>query len=220
MQEPYFQFPMLTDVQLVELARRGDQEAFGALVRRHRQKCVDVAASFLRNHADAEDQVQTALLKAYEHLDQYHAEAEFSTWLARIVVNQSLMLIRVRRRVRFLYLDDVPSEPKAMLAFLPNPEYELASRQMTRVLTSEIDLLPHLLRTVILLRGVRGLPMIDVAAQLGISVEAAKSRLVRARTELRLRMAKHYRRVTRSSSSSLPAAPSSQTSQCRMAQTA
>jgi len=195
MQKASVEFLELTDLQLVERARGNDHAAFGELVRRHRQKCLNVAASLLRNDCEIEDQVQTALLKAYIHLDQYHGDSEFSTWLARIVFNQSLILMRGRRRVRLLYLDDVPYRSADLLvAPHPDPESELASRQMRQVLVREVGLIPEVLRSVMLLRDVRGLPIADVAARLGISVPAAKSRLVRARREVRLRMARHYHR--------------------------
>jgi RNA polymerase sigma-70 factor, ECF subfamily len=195
MQTAFVEFLELTDSQLVERARGNDHAAFGELVRRHRQKCLNVAASLLRNDGEIEDQVQIALLKAYRHLHQYQGEAEFSTWLARIVFNQSLILMRGRRRIRLLYLDDVPYRTAELLvAPHLDPESELASRQLRQVLVREVGLIPEVLRSVMLLRDVRGLPIADVAARLGISVPAAKSRLVRARREVRLRMARHYRR--------------------------
>jgi len=222
MQDAYNELRSLSDTQLVDAARQGDEPAFGELVRRHRQKCVDLGGYFLRNHGDAEDQVQIALLKAYEHLDQYHGDAEFSTWLSRIVANQCLMLMRERRRARFIYLDEVPSEEKAMPMQLsaagPDPEGLLAFHQLTGVLRKEIGCIPHLLRDVMLLRDVNGLPMTDVASQLGISIPAAKSRLVRARTELRSRMTRHYQGMSRSSALSRCAAPLNQVGRCRAVQ--
>ena len=93
------------DRVLVDLARHGDNDAFGELVRRHHRRCVE-SRPFLRNHWDAEDQVQVALLKAHTHLSQYQGEAEFVTWLLRIVINQCLMFMREKRRAQFVYLDD------------------------------------------------------------------------------------------------------------------
>ena len=204
-------FAAETDQELVDRSRRGDQEAFGELVRRHQRKCVDLACFYLRNRGDAEDQAQNAFLKAYQHLDQYEGEAEFGTWLARIVANQCLMLMRVQRRARFLYLDEVPSESKAVPFQLPatgpDPEGELAVVQLIGVLRLEIRRIPPMLRNVMLLRDVEGLPMTRVADQLGITVSAAKSRLVRARTELRCRMIRHCDRINDPSVLSRSAAP-------------
>ena len=187
--------PILDDHTLVDLARGGDRDAFGELTRRHRRKCVDLATFFLRNRGDAEDEVQNAFSKAYAHLDQYHGEAEFATWLARIVENQCLMLMRVRRRTRFLYLDEsdsnVDAPPVQLPACGPDPEGEFAFEQMKTVLKTEIRRIPPMLRHVMILRDIQELPMVEVADQLGITVPAAKSRLLRARAELRSRLMKH-----------------------------
>src|SRR5215469_13052972 len=194
MQDAIEEVQTLTELELIERARAGDRDAFGSLIERHWKRCVDLACAYLRNRGDAEDQAQTACLKAFQHLDQYKGDAEFATWLARIVANQCLMLIRVRRRTRFLYLDEVSSEPKTRPVELPDsgpdPEGDFAFRQMIEVLRREIRHIPPLLRNVMVLRDVQGLPIMHVAGQLGISVPAAKSRLVRARTELRVRMAR------------------------------
>src|SRR5215471_329677 len=130
MQDATIRIAPLNDSELVELSRKGDQGAFGELTRRHWRKCVDLGCFFLRNRGDAEDSAQDAFVKAYEHLDQFQGGAEFYTWLSRIVVNECLMLMRVRRRTRFVYLDEEPSDPKALPVQLPgagpDPEGELA----------------------------------------------------------------------------------------------
>jgi RNA polymerase sigma-70 factor (ECF subfamily) len=206
--------PTLTigsDQQLVEMARAGDQEAFGELLRRHRPRCVDLATFYLRNRGDAEDEVQNAFSKAYAHLDQYQGEAEFATWLVRIVANQCLMLLRVRRRTKFVHLDETPSihdaPPMELPACGPDPEGEFAFDQMKCVLRKEIRRIPPLLRNVMVLRDIMELPMTDVASELGITVPAAKSRLLRARTELRSRLMRYTERAGSQSLLSRTAAP-------------
>ncbi len=211
MKDTWTEATQLTDQQLVELTRQGDQQAFGILIQRHWRKCVDLGCYFLRNRGDAEDQAQNAMMKAYERLDQYQGEAEFATWLARIVANQCLMLMRVRRRARFVYLDEMPTEPKALPVQLPStepdPEGALAFAQLTDVLRMEVGRIPRLMRNVMVLRDIQGLPMRDVADELGITVSAAKSRLVRARAELRARMTCHYHAGRSSSPIGRTAAP-------------
>src|SRR5215469_10594157 len=96
-----------TDRDLVYFAKGGDGQAFGELVRRHHRFCVGLAARILRDRGDAEDETQNAYWSAFQHLHQFQGEAEFSAWLARIVVNHSLMLLRARRRARFLHLDAI-----------------------------------------------------------------------------------------------------------------
>jgi RNA polymerase sigma-70 factor, ECF subfamily len=184
-----------TDTDLVESAKQGDKQAFGELVRRHHHWCVGLASGILRDRGDAEDEAQNAYWNAFQHLDQYQGDAEFSTWLARIVVNQCLMFIRTRRRARFLHLDaGIPGYPSGSIdlpSWRPDPEGEMGSRQLQEVLQREIRCIPALLRNVVLLRDVEELPIVEVADRLGISVSAAKSRLLRARIELRQRVLRH-----------------------------
>jgi len=200
-----------TDRILVDLARQGDNDAFGELVRRHYRKCVELATLFVRNQWDAEDQVQIACSKAHIHLHQFQGEAEFATWLSRIVTNQCLMSMRERRRARFVYLDDTSREPEAppleLPACGPDPEGELALRELKQVLRTEMRRIPPMLRDVMLLRDIQGLAMTDVADALQISVPAAKSRLLRGRTELRSRLKRHCENTGTLSPLSRTAAP-------------
>jgi len=187
------------DLQLVYLSKLGDREAFGELIHRHRRRCVNLADSILRNRGEAEEETQNACWKAFEHIDQFHGEAEFSTWLLRIVENQCLMLIRQRRRAQFVQLDDGDPEGGSAPLQLPapdaDPEGDLGKREVLEVLQTEIRRIPPLLRNVILMRDVEELSMQDLAARLGITVPAAKSRLLRARAELRQRMLRHCSRT-------------------------
>jgi RNA polymerase sigma-70 factor (ECF subfamily) len=189
----------LSDRSLVKRARTGDKDAFGELVRRHYRKCIDLAMFIVRNHWDAEDQVQVAFSKAHARLEQYQGEAEFSTWLARIVNNECLMFMRDKRRAQFLYLDDNSRQPEAppieLPACGPDPEGELAVGELKQALQREIRCVPPLLRNVIMLRDIQELPMAEVAQVLQISVPAAKSRLLRARIELRSRMKQRFDNV-------------------------
>jgi RNA polymerase sigma-70 factor (ECF subfamily) len=187
------------DAQLVGLAKQGDRDAFGELIERHRRRCANLATAILRHRGEAEEETQNACWKAFKHIDQFHGEAEFSTWLLRIVENQCLMLIRQRRLAQFVHLDDVEPERGNAPVQLPapdaDPEGELGKREVLKVLQSEIRGIPPLLRTVLVLRDVEELPVTDLAAKLGITVAAVKSRLLRARAELRRRMLRHCTRT-------------------------
>ena len=202
---------VLTDDVLVRRARRGNKEAFGELIMRYRQKCVDLATFFLGNRGDAEDEAQNAFAQAFKHLDQYQGDAEFATWLSRIVANQCLMLMRGRRRAQFVYLDEPTKGPKSLPVELPadgpDPEGEMAYSQMISVLHKEIRSIPPVLRKVLELRDLQERPMLEVADQLGITVPAAKSRLLRARLELRSRLSRHYKSTRQSSPLSRCAVP-------------
>lgn len=189
----------IPDEMLVKMAQAGDNAAFAELVVRHQNNCSKLAFSILRDKSDAEDEVQNACWKAYEHIGQFQQDSKFSTWLTRIVVNQCLMRLRQTRRARFFYMDDVPVGDQHATVELPDttmsPEAELGQREVASMLKYEISRIPPLLRNVFVLRDVQELPMQDVAERLGISVAAAKSRLLRARLELRQRLGKHYGRL-------------------------
>jgi len=192
-------FAGVLDDQLVVLAQAGNNVAFNELVERHQPTCKRLALSILRDQSDAEDEVQNALWKAYEHLAQFQQDAKFSTWLSRIVVNQCLMRLRKDRRARFVYLDEgVVGEDVATLDLpdlMESPEDALAHAEIGAVLKTEINRIPPMLRDVFVLRDVEEMPMPDVASRLGISIAAAKSRLLRARLELRERMERHCGRM-------------------------
>ncbi len=185
----------MADDILVRLCQGGDNAAFAELMKRHQNSSLKLALSILRDKSDAEDEVQNAFWKAYEHIGQFQQDARFSTWLTRIVVNQCLMRLRRERRAKFHYLDDTMVGEEVMTLDLPDksrsPEQELGRQEVAEVLQYEISRIPPLLRRVFQLRDVEQRPMPEVAANLGISVAAAKSRLLRARAELRQRLARH-----------------------------
>ncbi|MBV9034423.1 MAG: sigma-70 family RNA polymerase sigma factor [Acidobacteriaceae bacterium] len=185
-----------TDDFLVEECKSGNQSAFDELMRRYHAAALKVALSIVRDRQDAEDEVQNAFWKAFEHIGQFNKDAKFSTWLTRIVVNQCLMKLRRTRRTRYTYIDDVLVGEEIVSLDLKDtrqtPEQELGRAEVADVLYEEIRRTPPLLRNVFLLRDVEQRPMPEVAEVLGISVAAAKSRLLRARAELRSRMRRHY----------------------------
>jgi RNA polymerase sigma-70 factor (ECF subfamily) len=181
------------DAQLVGLAKQGDRDAFGELIQRHRRKCTNLAMTMLRDRGEAEEETQNACWNAFRHIDQFQGDAEFSTWLLRIVQNQCLMLIRYRRPGQFVHLDERGPDrrPVQLLSPCADPEGELGKQEVLRVLQSEIRRIPRLFRDVLVFCDVEELPMREMAARLGITTAAVKSRLVRARAELRRRMLRH-----------------------------
>jgi RNA polymerase sigma-70 factor (ECF subfamily) len=199
MQKSSMELKAVADEELVVFAQQGDNAAFAELIRRHQNSCLKLALSILRDRSDAEDEVQNALWKAYEHIGQFHQDAKFSTWLTRIVVNQCLMRLRQMKRARLVYLEDAVQGEEQMALDLPEqsdtPEQALGRTEVGQILRGEIARIPPLLRNVFLLRDVQQLPMADVAEQLGISIAAAKSRLLRARLELRTRLERHEGRL-------------------------
>ena len=182
-----------SEVDLVERARGGDAVAFDLLIQCHHNSCLKRALLMIRNRAEAEDEVQNAYWKAFQCLDQFRGDGSFAAWLGRIVENQCLMRMRQERNVRFVYLDE-PTDANVrveLVGQMEDPEDEVGWREVVAMLHKEVSRIPPLLRNVMLLRDLDQLSMSDVAARLGLSVPAAKSRLMRARVELRSRLAKH-----------------------------
>ena len=189
---------MITDIELDELVLRAqdhDDAAFAELMRRTSASSFRLALSILRDRQEAEDEVQNSYLKAWRHVGQFQREAKFSTWMSRIVTNQCLMRLRKLRGANFLYLDDVDTSNGSRPQELPDrgltPETELGDTELSGIVRREISRLPPILRNVVMLRDVDELSTHEVAARLRISVSAVKSRLLRARAELRSRIEKH-----------------------------
>ncbi|HWB86010.1 MAG TPA: sigma-70 family RNA polymerase sigma factor [Bryobacteraceae bacterium] len=175
------------------MARSGDTIAFGELIRRHHRTCLKRAMLMVRNRSDAEDEVQNACWKAFHRLEQFRGEGTFAAWLSRIVENQCLMRIREERNTRFVYLDE-STESNVRIELVGqgiSPEDQLGWEEVVVLLRTEIVRMPPLFRNIMMLHDVEQLAMPDVATRLGLSVPAAKSRLMRARRELRCRILKH-----------------------------
>lgn len=199
MQNKAADYAEIADDELVRATQQGNDLAFAELIRRHQGSCRKLAVSILKDQQDAEDEVQNALWKAFQHINQFQQDSKFSTWLTRIVVNQCLMRLRKSKRAKWIYIDEVQVGDEVLTLELPDvrrsPERELGQSEVAAVLNREICRIPPLLRNVFLLRDIHEMPMPDVAEKLGISVAAAKSRLLRARIELRSRMEKHFGRL-------------------------
>jgi RNA polymerase sigma-70 factor (ECF subfamily) len=185
----------LSEDELLTLAQEKDEAAFAELMSRNSPTSLKLALSILRDRQDAEDEVQNSYWNAWRCLGQFRRGSKFSTWISRIVINHCLMRLRKLRKASFLYLDegaaggDVPVMELAETG--STPEAELGGRETSAILHREIRRLPPLLRDALVLRDLDELSMEEVAGRLGISLVAAKSRLLRARAELRQRLERH-----------------------------
>lgn len=177
-----------TDEELTVICG-ADGEAFGELARRYQFLAFRAAFAVLRSRAEAEDQVQSAFCKALQHLGTFERRAKFSTWLVRIVVNECLMQLRRSRHMRVTTFEESAHVNFGVAPW--SPEEALNKLLLAKAIRREIRCIPPLLRAVFVLRDVKRKSMPQVAAELGISVAAAKSRLGRAREELRKRLEPH-----------------------------
>jgi RNA polymerase sigma-70 factor, ECF subfamily len=186
------------DVALVERVRGGDVSAYDTLVRKYDRQVFRIAQHITQNREDAEDVMQDAFLKAYEKLDQFQGNSKFYTWLVRIAVNESLMRLRKRRTGRMVSIDeDVETEegsvPRDLADWAPDPEQNYTQAELAEILRKTIQGLPQGFRVVFVLRDVEGLSTEETAETLGLSVPAVKSRLLRARLQLRERLTRYFR---------------------------
>jgi RNA polymerase sigma-70 factor, ECF subfamily len=191
--------PVTEELALVQAAKRGDVSAFEDLVRRYDRNVFRIAQHITQNREDAEDVVQDAFLKAYENLEQFQGQSKFYTWLVRIAVNEALMKLRKRRPERTVSLDeDVKTEddslPREVADWSPNPEQQYTQAELREILTRTIQGLPPGFRTVFVLRDVEGLSTEETAEALDLSIPAVKSRLLRARLQLRDRLSRYFQK--------------------------
>jgi RNA polymerase sigma-70 factor (ECF subfamily) len=191
--------PVDDELELVTNARKGDAASFSTLLRRYEGKIFRLAMNITQNREDAEDVLQEAFLKAYEHLDQFQGNSRFYTWVVRIAVNQALMKLRKRRSDRAVSLDEQidtgeDTVIREIAAWDPDPEQQYSQEELHTILSSAIDDLAPIYRTVFTLRDVDGLSTEETAEALELSVPAVKSRLLRARLQLRDRLTRFFKR--------------------------
>src|SRR6202171_6444318 len=191
--------PVSDELALVQSAKKGDVSSVEELVRRYDRNVFRIAQHITQNREDAEDVVQDAFLKAYQNLGQFQGQSKFYTWLVRIAVNEALMRLRRRRPERMFSIDEdekteEDSIPREIADWSPNPEQLYTQAELKDILGKTIQGLPPGFRTVFVLRDVEGLSTEETASALELSVPAVKSRLLRARLQLRERLNKYFKR--------------------------
>jgi RNA polymerase sigma-70 factor, ECF subfamily len=187
-----------SELAFVQAAKKGDLEAFSQLVKRYDRNVFRIAQHITHNEEDAQDVVQEAFLKAYQNLEQFQGNSKFYTWLVRIAVNEALMKLRRRRTDKTVSIDEnVETEegsmPREVADWGPNPEQLYGQSELGDILKKTIQGLPPGFRTVFVLRDVEGLSTEETAEMLGLSIPAVKSRLLRARLQLRERLSKYFK---------------------------
>ena len=176
----------LRDEEVVGRVLAGETALFEILMRRYNQRLYRVSRSILRDDAEAEDVMQDAYVRAFEHLNQFAGKALFSTWLTRIAIHEALA--RKRRRGRMEELDALTAngDPMSILkSSAPSPEAGTAQAETRRLLEEAIDHLAETYRTVVVLREVEEMSVAETAESLGVTEAVVKTRLHRAHAMLR-----------------------------------
>lgn len=184
----------ITDLELVNRARAGELDAFEALTTRYEQRVFSLAMGMLRQEEDAEDVTQQTFLSALEGLNGFRGEASFATWLFRIATHAALKVIRKRKGLKTVSLeeavegtdsvDSVP-HPAFIADWRESPEQLVPRREIQRLLDKALAQLDEKHRLVFLLRDVEGFSIKETAEALGLSEANTKVRLLRARLQLR-----------------------------------
>jgi RNA polymerase sigma-70 factor (ECF subfamily) len=184
---------------LVVKAQAGDLEAFESLVSLYEKRIYSIAFRMVENPQDAEDILQETFLKAYENLAQFRHESGFYTWIVQIAVNAALLKLKKSSRMQSVSLDEPLDgeedfRPREIAVWEETPESLYSSQEVKEILEKNISSLPLIYRSVFLLADVEELPVQKVAEMLELSLPAAKSRLIRARLELRERLNGYFRK--------------------------
>jgi RNA polymerase sigma-70 factor (ECF subfamily) len=181
----------LGDEEVVERVRAGETALFALIMRRYNQRLYRIARSILSDENEAEDVMQDAFVRAYTHLSQFNAQAKFSTWLSKIAAYEALK--RARHRRRFVEMDAMYEDGSGRLvdSKSPPPDQLALTRALGIALEAAIERLPQNYSSVFVLREVEGMSTAETADCLGISHEAVKVRLHRARSMLRQDILQH-----------------------------
>jgi RNA polymerase sigma-70 factor (ECF subfamily) len=178
-----------SDEVLVRAAQGGDNRAFRAILTKYNRRLYRIARGILRNDTEAEDAVQEAYVSAFTHLASFRGDSSLSTWLSRIVMNESLGRLRTRRPMAELAEAETPNQAAEIIQFpstaRTDPERTMAQRELLRLVERVTDELPDVYRTVFVTRVIEGMSVEDTAELLGIRIETVKTRLHRARKLVR-----------------------------------
>jgi RNA polymerase sigma-70 factor (ECF subfamily) len=178
-----------TDRELVDQARGGNSQAFGALVRRHQKRIFRLAFHLVRSGAEAEDVTQETFVRAYQALDRFDGRSEPFTWLYRIAVNLSLNTIRARKPTRDATSADDPRIEALLLETRPSqgsdPAEASQQRELAAALCDGIDKLSETLRSTLILVAIDGLGHDEAAKVLGCPEGTVAWRVHEARRKLR-----------------------------------
>jgi RNA polymerase sigma-70 factor (ECF subfamily) len=176
---------------LIRRVHDGNADAFYELVRPYERAVFLAALSIVKNDSDAEEAAQEAVLKAFKGLSRFRQEAKFSTWLIQITINEAKMKVRKDRRHLYESMDEGQQNdegdyiPKDFADWREIPSEALEHHELREALTKALESLPEKYRTVLILRDVQQLSIAETAKALGLSEANVKTRLSRARLQMR-----------------------------------
>jgi RNA polymerase sigma-70 factor (ECF subfamily) len=181
------------DALLIKAFQRGDKRAFDQLVIRHKDRIFNLCYRFIGDYEEANDSAQEAFVKAYGSLKTFRLESAFSTWLYRIAVNtckNKLGSSSYRAKRKTVSLDnpgnnEVGALPMDIQNGTPSPLARMEEKERRRLVQTALDALPAEFKMVVALRDIEGLSYEEIAQVTGLNLGTVKSRIARARTDLR-----------------------------------
>jgi RNA polymerase sigma-70 factor, ECF subfamily len=195
--KPAIECTLDEDLALVHACKNGDTAAFEQLVERYDVRLFGIAQHITHHRKDAEDVVQESFLKVFRNLHQFRENSQFSTWLIRITVNESLMTLRKQRTAKEVSMDEDfrgidHTAPFEVADWAPTPEELYRGAELRNILRNELQQLRPSLRVVFVLRDIEGLSTEQTAEVLELTPVAVKARLWRARLQLRAQLTKYF----------------------------
>ncbi|MEE9355922.1 MAG: RNA polymerase sigma factor [Methylococcaceae bacterium] len=184
----------VSDSDVIARIQKGDTDAFEIIMRRYNQRLYRIARSIVRDEHEAMDVIQDTYIKAYDQLHKFRGPEGFVHWLSRITTNEALMRLRKRSRIKYI-LDDPMYTPPEIESYEQQPLSKVADQQLHKLLEEAIDTLPMDSRSVFVMRTIQKLSTRETALSLGLTEQAVKTRLHRAKRIIRKIFEKHIERA-------------------------
>jgi RNA polymerase sigma-70 factor (ECF subfamily) len=188
------------DFEIVARVRSGDTDAFEELVRKHGRRVYRSLVGINGSAEEAEDALQDAFLKAFQHLPDFQGRSKFSTWLVRIAINTGLQRVRSRKEVDSLDEENEEFKPRNIQAWTDTPEEFYSREELRKLVEKEVMKLPVKYRVALLLRDLEELSTEEAATALGLSIPGLKARVLRGRLLLRESMVPYFTKPSASKS--------------------
>jgi len=184
------------DFEIVARVRNGETDAFEELVRKHGRRVYRSLLGIVGSREEAEDALQDAFFKAFQHLPHFEGRSRFSTWLIRIAINTGLQRVRSRKEFDRLDEDDEEFRPRNIQAWTETPEDFYSREELRSLVEREVMKLPVKYRVALLLRDLEELSTEEAAAALGLSIPGLKARVLRGRLMLRESMVQYFSKAS------------------------
>jgi RNA polymerase sigma factor (sigma-70 family) len=174
------------DEEIISSVLNGNKDDYEFIMRRYNERLYRIGISILKDENDVEDIMQETYIKAYKHLKNFRQQSKFSTWLTRIMVNESLAKLKYKKR--FEQLNEMESDDNVPSGFTDTdtPEKVFLQMEMKSIIENAIKSLPQKYQTVFMMRIIENMDVQETAKSLSISFENVKVRLHRAKELLKI----------------------------------